>query len=401
MRHWANNAVAQLVFSIGAGSTTISVNDSSTFPDQVIGGFDFGEGDFFLLTLKSSLTASTPNEIVKVVGSPSSNTYTVERAQEGTSAQSWNVGTVAAGQLTAEAVNAFEQGTGDPSTVVSDSTLDGDGSAGDPLGLNFGSNVFGLGGGAVLLDSGDDINDIRESGWYFWRGLGGTPANAAGTRGRLMHVEGPSISAPALFGSSATQIMFPGDNSLRWRQRDNANWTPFRISLHQVSSNNTLVGQGTPSSPLGVNASVFETQINSDASMFGTGDIGNPLGVHPVIAGQNVVDNAGNQTVDIDGFGFAQPESFITIVNGGGSDFELTLNLGPDQSATHGKKLFLTNNSNSTVTLIAGTGVNWINSPAGDEIDIPPGSGLITMLVVLDVVDDLGLSIQGEVVATP
>ncbi|MCG1029320.1 hypothetical protein J5S49_13565 [Virgibacillus halodenitrificans] len=84
----ANNAGSKLSASITASDTTLTVEDASSFPAVP-----------FLATLAD-------DEIVKVTA-VNGNTFTVERAQEGTTAKDWDAGVSVANRLTAGMYNAL------------------------------------------------------------------------------------------------------------------------------------------------------------------------------------------------------------------------------------------------------------------------------------------------------
>ena len=81
---FANLASSTLSGAITNAATSITVSDASSFPT-------LGSGDYFY----ASLGEGTGSEIVKVTA-VSTNTFTVTRGQDGTSAQAWSSGTVIA-----------------------------------------------------------------------------------------------------------------------------------------------------------------------------------------------------------------------------------------------------------------------------------------------------------------
>lgn len=95
---FANNASTTLGSAAASTDTTITVasGTGSQFPVLT-------SGQFFMATLASS-TTGLPNEIVKVTGRVG-DTMTVVRAQEGTTAQSWAIGTRFANFVTAGFLN--------------------------------------------------------------------------------------------------------------------------------------------------------------------------------------------------------------------------------------------------------------------------------------------------------
>lgn len=91
---FANNGNTTLASGINDSATSITVADASVFP--TISG-----SDYFYMTLED-LSANV--EIVKVTG-VSSNSLTVERAQEGTTARAYAAGAKAENRLTAGGLN--------------------------------------------------------------------------------------------------------------------------------------------------------------------------------------------------------------------------------------------------------------------------------------------------------
>ena len=90
---FANLASSTLSGAITNSATSITVSDASSFPT-------LGSGDYFY----ASLGEGTGSEIVKVTA-VSTNTFTVTRAQDGTSAQAWSSGTVIALRVVAAALD--------------------------------------------------------------------------------------------------------------------------------------------------------------------------------------------------------------------------------------------------------------------------------------------------------
>ena len=83
---YSNNAQTTLASAITSTATALSViaGGGSKFPTLT-------SGQYFRATLVQAGNANV-YEIVKVTASPSSDNFTVVRAQEGTSALSWNAG---------------------------------------------------------------------------------------------------------------------------------------------------------------------------------------------------------------------------------------------------------------------------------------------------------------------
>lgn len=105
---FSNNARSSLSGSIVSGDLFLSVlsGDGTLFPS-------LGAGDFFLLTLVGYDAQGKENawEIVKVTG-VTTDTFTIERAQEGTTAQNWSSGTRVENRFTAGAAASFAVLTG-------------------------------------------------------------------------------------------------------------------------------------------------------------------------------------------------------------------------------------------------------------------------------------------------
>lgn len=103
---FTNNAATTLAQPLVAGSTSMTVSSSITFPV-------LGAGDFFLATLigHDANGNEAAWEIVKVIEVMTGNTWLVERAQEGTPDLSWPQATrvelrMTAGSLLAQATFA-------------------------------------------------------------------------------------------------------------------------------------------------------------------------------------------------------------------------------------------------------------------------------------------------------
>ena len=90
---FANLASSTLASSLSNTATSISVTSSSSFPT-------LGSGDYFY----ASIGEGSGSEIVKVTG-VSSNTFTVVRGQDGTSAQNWSSGSPIALRVVAAALD--------------------------------------------------------------------------------------------------------------------------------------------------------------------------------------------------------------------------------------------------------------------------------------------------------
>lgn len=98
---FANNVSTTLASAVTSGDTTITLASVTNFPS-------IPSDHVMSLTLNDAATRSI-YEIVYVT-SVSGNTATVERAQEGTSAQNWSIGDYALGTVTAGALNEYSNG---------------------------------------------------------------------------------------------------------------------------------------------------------------------------------------------------------------------------------------------------------------------------------------------------
>ena len=101
---FANNATTTLgsALSSGATSLTVATGTGSLFPT-------LGPDEYFTCTLwAAGSSTGVPNEIVKVTAR-SGDTFTIVRAQEGTTAQSWGVGDTCANYPTAAFLNNLSQ----------------------------------------------------------------------------------------------------------------------------------------------------------------------------------------------------------------------------------------------------------------------------------------------------
>ena len=105
-----NNATTTLAGSINSSATSISVADGSVFPS-------LSSGESFFVTFDDG----TNREIVKVTA-VNSNTLTVVRAQDGTSARAFSVGDACDLRVTAKILETFPQFDGNSQTGVIDIT---------------------------------------------------------------------------------------------------------------------------------------------------------------------------------------------------------------------------------------------------------------------------------------
>ena len=110
---FTNNASTQLSKSISASDTVLTVGDNvaSIFPK-------LEPGDYFILTLADT---NKQREVVKCT-SRTDSTFTVERAQEGTAARPFAVGSLLELRLTADSITRVAE---DASTVKPHASTDG------------------------------------------------------------------------------------------------------------------------------------------------------------------------------------------------------------------------------------------------------------------------------------
>jgi hypothetical protein len=105
---FSNNAKATLLGSISAVATSLTLSSGSgvLFPTIVT------VGDFFIITIEDSGVI----EIVKAVAT-SGDIFTIQRAQEGTTARAWNAGTSVELRLTAGAIQKIQNDMGTSGVV--------------------------------------------------------------------------------------------------------------------------------------------------------------------------------------------------------------------------------------------------------------------------------------------
>jgi hypothetical protein len=119
---FANNAATTLASAISSLATSLVVTSGggALFPNP-------GTNQYFLATLSPATPGAQPQEIVRVTAR-STNTFTITRAQESTTAQAWGTGTIVQNLLTAATVGAFPQTlpfAGNPNGNVSGAAASG------------------------------------------------------------------------------------------------------------------------------------------------------------------------------------------------------------------------------------------------------------------------------------
>lgn len=146
---FSNNGKTTLASDITNSATSITVNDGSVYPS-------LSGGDTFFMTLEDP---SGNIEIVSV-SAVSSNTLTVTRAQEGTTARAFSAGDKAENRLTAAGLNSFVADSGDTMSgnlgvtgnITVTGTVDGRDVATD------GSKLDGIAAGATAVSSLTDLS---------------------------------------------------------------------------------------------------------------------------------------------------------------------------------------------------------------------------------------------------
>lgn len=100
---WTNNATTTLATAISSVANTIVLasGGGAAFPSP-------GNNQYFLATLSPATVGAQPNEIV-LVTARSTDTLTVARGQEGTTAQAWGTGAIVSNLITAGNMGALAQ----------------------------------------------------------------------------------------------------------------------------------------------------------------------------------------------------------------------------------------------------------------------------------------------------
>lgn len=146
---FTNNAASTLASGISdtATSLTVSAGQGGLFPSPT-------GSDYFLCTLQSG--TSFPIEIVKVT-SRSSDTFTIVRAQEGTTAQTWSTGAKVELRITAGEMNALFAGTATGAFIQNDIDVTSD------FTITTGKNAGSF--GPITIDSGVTVTVPSGSVW--------------------------------------------------------------------------------------------------------------------------------------------------------------------------------------------------------------------------------------------
>jgi len=94
-------------YSTTISTATVGTGDTSFDLTSVVGLPLVGSGDYCIMTLTDSLTSPTKTEVIKVTA-VATNTITVERAQENTTAQTWASGDFAELRATATSFSTLD-----------------------------------------------------------------------------------------------------------------------------------------------------------------------------------------------------------------------------------------------------------------------------------------------------
>ena len=143
---FANNASTTLASNIASGDTTliVSAGAGALFPSPT-------GGDYFLITMVGVTSGvETSWEIIKVTAR-STDTLTIVRAQESTTAAAWTTGTKIELRLTAGSMNTVGPIVLNQTTVSSNKSID--------------SGVNGLSVGPMTVNTGVSVTVVTGSKW--------------------------------------------------------------------------------------------------------------------------------------------------------------------------------------------------------------------------------------------
>ena len=190
-----NNATTTLGSAAASGATTMTVASGTGNNFPTISG-----SQYFTATLWSAgSTTGVPNEIVRVT-SRSGDTMTVVRAQEGTTAQNWNVGDTFANYLTTGFLNGladssvFQQQTGN--SAVDSGTANAGVVALSPVPANL----------ASLLYSPIRVLKISSANSAAYT------LNVNGLGAKAVTIGGVTLAAGQLAGSQLFEVLWDGTN---------------------------------------------------------------------------------------------------------------------------------------------------------------------------------------------
>jgi hypothetical protein len=154
---FANNATTKLAASINSSVTTLTVTagTGALFPNPT-------GGNYFLLTLVGTTSgAETSWEIVRVTAR-STDTFTIVRAQESTTAASWATDTKAEARLTADSLSPIS--TGSFSVVVASNGIVVN-SQTVAASYTIAAGSSGMSSGPVTIASGQSVTVSSGSRW--------------------------------------------------------------------------------------------------------------------------------------------------------------------------------------------------------------------------------------------
>jgi hypothetical protein len=252
-----NNAKTTLSAGITASATSITVSDGSVFPS-------LSGGDVFFLTLDDG----TNNEIVKCTAI-STNTLTVVRAQESTTARTFSSGDEAQLRLTAGILGLFSQ-TGAAVTDEIEAYLDANGlTFPDNVKGQFGSSndlqIYHDGSNSYIKDTGTGNLRVDATNFYV--------RNSAGTELKIGAIDDGAVdlyhngskklattsTGIDVTGSVTASDDFIGDtfgtstNKITWSIANTARiFTNGAERLRVDSSGNVGIGTSSPSRQLTV-----------------------------------------------------------------------------------------------------------------------------------------------------
>ena len=154
---FANNVSTTLSSAINASQTTISVTDASGLPT-------LSSGDYIYLTID---TDSSPTlEVVKVTAI-SSNSLTVVRGQDGTTASSFSAGVKVELRVTAAALDDISSAADTESVSKDGDTMTGDLLFGDDVRIKLGTGndllIYHDGSESIIRDAGAGNLNLRET----------------------------------------------------------------------------------------------------------------------------------------------------------------------------------------------------------------------------------------------
>jgi hypothetical protein len=258
---FANLASSTLSGAITNSATSITVSDASSFPT-------LGSGDYFY----ASLGEGTGSEIVKVTA-VSTNTFTVTRAQDGTSAQAWSSGTVIALRVVAAALDDIAsqaQTAADTESVsISGDTMTGDLTAPNVTAtskvkgasLETDRYIYHAGDTNTYIDFGDDEINFHAGGGANQERLrvlaSKIDANVAiyGPDGHPLAQFFSTTSAGYFGSTNRSNLTLASSNRPQWRN-GNGNYADIVVDgLDASLSSTTISNTAVSSTPLIIGSS--------------------------------------------------------------------------------------------------------------------------------------------------